>query len=82
LRITRGDGLIDRDQAAALCGVTPDAVTAWSRRGYKTRDGRQRLYLPVAKREGRHPLYSVIEVQKAEWHTRRRGRREVFPAAA
>lgn len=82
MRITRGDGLIDRDQAAALCGVTPDAVTAWSKRGYKTRDGSQRLYLPVAKREGRHPLYSVIEVQKAEWHTRRRGRREVFPAAA
>ena len=82
MRITRGDGLIDRDQAAALCGVTPDAVTAWAKRGYKTRDGSQRMYLPVAKREGRHPLYSVIEVQKAEWHTRRRGRREVFPAAA
>ena len=81
MRITRGDGLIDRDQAAALAGVTPDAVTAWSKRGYKTRDGSQRLFLPVAKREGRHPLYSVIEVQKAEWHTRRRGRRD-FPAAA
>ena len=82
MRITRGDGLIDRDQAAALCGVTPDAVTAWAQRGYKTRDGSQRLYLPVAKREGRKPLYSVIEVQKAEWNTRRRGRRDVFPAAA
>jgi hypothetical protein len=81
LRITRGDGLIDRDQAAALAGVTPDAVTAWAQRGYKTRDGSQRLFLPVAKREGRRPLYSVIEVQKAEWHTRRRGRRD-FPVAA
>lgn len=81
MRITRGDGLIDRDQAAALAGVTPDAVTAWARRGYKTRDGSQRLFLPVAKREGRKPLYSVIEVQKAEWHTRKRGRRD-FPAAA
>lgn len=81
MRITRGDGLIDRDQAAALCGVTPDAVTAWAQRGYKTRDGSRRLHLPVAKREGRRPLYSLIEVQKAEWHTRRRGRRD-FPAAA
>ena len=85
MRITRGDGLIDRDQAAALAGVTPDAVTAWSKRGYKTRDGSQRLFLPVAKQEGRHPLYSVIEVQKAEWHTRVRGGRDIprgFPAAA
>ena len=82
MRITRGDGLIDRDQAAELSGVTPDAVTLWATRGYKTRDGKQRLFLPVAKREGRHPLYSPVEVQKAEWHTRRRGRREVFPVAA
>ena len=85
LRITRGDGLIDRDQAAELCGVSPDAVTAWSERGYKTRDGKQRLWLPVAKREGRNPLYDPIEVQKAEWHTRKRGRRDtpqVFPVAA
>ena len=81
MRITRADGLIDRDQAAALCGVTPDAVTMWATRGYKSRDGKERYRLPVAKREGRKPLYSVVEVQKAEWHTRRRGRRD-FPAAA
>ena len=82
LRITRGDGLIDRDQAAALAGVSADAVTAWAQRGYKTRDGSQRLYLPVAKREGRKPLYSPVEVAKAEWHTRRRGRREMVHTAA
>jgi hypothetical protein len=82
VRITRGDGLIDRDQAAELSGVTPDAVTTWATRGYKSRDGKERYWLPVEKREGRKPLYSVIEVQKAEYHTRRRGRREIFPAAA
>jgi hypothetical protein len=38
------------------------------------------MFLPVAKREGRKPLYSVVEVQKAEWHTRRRGRRDGRPA--
>jgi hypothetical protein len=81
LLITRDDGLIDRDQAADLCGITPDAVTLWATRGYKSRDGKHRYFLPVAKREGRRPLYSLIEVQKAEWHTRKRGRRD-FPAAA
>jgi len=73
--ITRGDGLVDRDQAAELAGVSPDAVTLWATRGYKTRDGKQRMFLPVALREGRKPLYNVVEVQKAEYHTRVRGRR-------
>jgi hypothetical protein len=92
LLITRGDGLVDRDQAAELCGVTPDAVTIWSTRGYMVTvaaDGekrRVRRFLPVAKREGRKPLYSPVELQKAEIATRKRGRREVrrdaFPAAA
>jgi hypothetical protein len=82
MRITRYDGLIDRDQAAELCGVTPDAVTIWSTRGYMaTIDGeRIRQYLPVAKREGRKPLYSPVEVQKAEYATRKRGRRDIRPA--
>jgi hypothetical protein len=86
MRITRGDGLIDREQAAALCGVSPDAITIWATRGYWTRDGATHCVLPVAKREGRKPLYELVEVQKAEYHTRRRGKREVrrdeLPAAA
>ena len=87
MRITRGDGLIDRDQAAELSGVSPDAITIWSTRGYIVivRGEKIRQYLPVAKREGRKPLYDPIEVQKAEFATRRRGRRDtpqVFPAAA
>ena len=77
--ITRGDGLIDRDQAAELSGVTPDAVTVWATRGYMiTVNGRrERRWLPVVKREGRKPLYDPVDVQKAEHATRRRGRREV-----
>ena len=73
--ITRGDGLIDRDQAAELCGVTPDAVTIWATRGYMVTIAGERVrrFLPVAKREGRKPLYSPIEVQKAEFATRKRG---------
>lgn len=86
--ITRGDGLIDRDQAAELSGVTPDAVTVWATRGYMVtivKDGekvRERRYLPVAKREGRKPLYDPVEVQKAEFATRKRGRRDFLPLAA
>lgn len=78
VHITRADGLIDRDQAAELCGVTPDAVTIWSTRGYiVTLPGgsKERRYLPVAKREGRSPLYDPVEVAKAEKATRKRGRR-------
>ena len=90
MRITRGDGLIDRDQAADLSGVTPDAVTMWATRGYvitvrdrATGEKRtERRWLPVAKREGRKPLYDPVEVQKAEYATRKRGRRDFFPAAA
>lgn len=36
-------------------------------------------------REGRKPLYDPVEVQKAEFATRKRGRRDMpqaFPAAA
>lgn len=90
MRITRGDGLVDRDQAAQLCGVTPDAITIWSTRGYVVTVGaggervKVRQYLPVAKREGRRPLYNVIEVQKAEYATRkwRRAAPRDFPVAA
>lgn len=87
VRITRWDGLIDREQAAELCGVTPDAITIWATRGYvvtvKGEKIRQRL--PVAKREGRKPLYDPVEVQKAEFATRKWRRGDVprdFPAAA
>ena len=78
MRITRADGLITREQAAELCGVSPDAVTIWATRGYMvTLPGgtRERRFLPVAKREGRTPLYDPVEVAKAERATRKRGRR-------
>lgn len=76
MRITRGDGLIDREQAAELCGVTPDAITIWATRGYwVTVNGeKQHRVLPVAKRDGRKPLYELREVQIAEHATRKRGK--------
>jgi hypothetical protein len=88
MRITRGDGLIDRDQAAELCGISPDAITIWTTRGYiiVVAGVKVRQFLRVEKREGRKPLYDPVEVQKAEYATRKRGRRDTppptFPAAA
>jgi hypothetical protein len=81
VRITRGDGLIDRDQAAELCGVGKNVITQWSTRGYLSRDGSERRKLPVALRENGRPQSSPGEVQKAEWATRERARRIVIRAA-
>lgn len=82
--ITRGDGLIDREQAAELCRTTPDAISLWSTRGYIEEtviDGekvRQRRYLEAIP-DGRRRLYRVADVLRAEKATRRRGRRRQPP---
>lgn len=65
----RQDGLITRDMAAQLCGVDPDTITQWIRRGH----------IGVARREGRHPLLNLIEVAKADQLLRKRARREEMP---
>lgn len=77
--VPRPDGLITRAQAAQLCGVTPEAITNWTR-GYGPKDKRRKL--PVAKRENGHPLYDPVEVAKADHATARRARRVRYPAAA
>ena len=65
----RQDGLITRDMAAQLCGVTPDTISTWIRRGH----------IGVARREGRHPLLNLVEVAKADHLLRRRARRSEVP---
>jgi hypothetical protein len=55
--------------AAQLCGVTPDTVTQWIRRGH----------ISVVRREGRHPLLNLVEVAKADHRLRRRARRKEVP---
>lgn len=75
MQITRPDGLITREQAAALCDVTPQCITNWSTIGYRLRDSKETAVLPVAKREGRAPLYRPVDVAKAEYATRKRARR-------
>ena len=71
--VPRPDGLITRDQAADLCGVTPQAITNWASSGYGPRNARRRL--PVAKRENGRPLFDPVEVAKAEHATAPRARR-------
>lgn len=65
----RQDGLITRDMAAQLCGVTPDTITQWIRRGH----------IGVVRREGRHPLLNLVEVAKADHRLRGRARRPEVP---
>jgi hypothetical protein len=78
--VPRPDGLITRDQAAELCGVTPEAITNWSRAGYGPKHDRRRL--PVARREHGRPLYDPVEVAKAEHATAVRARRVIVPTSA
>lgn len=75
MHITREDGLITREMAAELCGVSPDAVSQWISRGYGPRDNRVKL--PVAKREGRTVLLDPVEVAKADHATKYRARRAI-----
>lgn len=81
VRITRADGLITRADAALLSGVRPDTVSQWISRGYRLRTG-EHAFLPVAKREGRTVLLDPVEVQKAEYHTAKRARRDIFQGIA
>ena len=76
MRITRWDGLIDVEQAAALCGVKPVTIRAWINRGYGPKDTRRKL--PVAKREGRYIFLDPIEVAKADHATRKAARRDTI----
>jgi len=72
--VLRPDGLITRDQAAALCGVTPEAITNWARIGYGPKGRKTKL--PVARREHGRPFFDPVEVAKAEHATAKRARRE------
>ena len=80
MRITRWDGLITRDMAAELCGVSPDTISQWISRGYGPKKARYKL--PVAKREGRTILLDPIEVARADHATKGPARRDVIRVAA
>lgn len=69
--------------AARYAGVSVSAIVNWRDRGYLLRDGKTRVYLPVAKDDhgqeirddhGR-PKYRLLEVAKAEAATSKRARR-------
>ena len=81
MRVTRADGLVTRAEAALLCDVSPEAISNWVSRGYWSDALDSQAYLPVAKREGRKPLFDTIELAKAEYATRKRARRPGYVAA-
>ncbi|MFG3050342.1 MerR family transcriptional regulator [Kitasatospora sp. NPDC048239] len=60
-------------EAAALCGVTVDAIWQWKRRG---------LLEPAGLDERGRPLYRQLDVARAEKRTRARAHRTVGPVAA
>lgn len=75
------DGLISRKQAAALCGVTPEAINNWVRVGYGPKDNKTKL--PVKRRDCTgHPRFDPVDVAKAERATAERARRLTHRAAA
>lgn len=67
------DGLVTREQAADLCGVTPAAITNWVREGYGPKGSKTRLR--VARRDGPRPLFDPVDLARAELATRRKARR-------
>jgi hypothetical protein len=80
VRSTRADGYFTVEETALLCGVKPITVYKWVRSGYTSRDGTQRLVLPV-KREGGRIYIDPVEAAKAEYHTAVRARRVIIPTA-
>jgi hypothetical protein len=72
--------LIDTDQAATLCGVSPVTIRSWINRGYHTPAGVVKL--PVARRDGRLILLNPVDVAKADQATKTRARRYVLRGEA
>jgi hypothetical protein len=78
--VPSADGLITREQAALLCGVTPGAISVWASRGYGPKGRKVRL--PVARYDHGRPLYDPVEVAKADHATAKRARRARYPLTA
>jgi hypothetical protein len=74
------DELLTTRQAAHLCGVKPQAIRMWVKRGHlnvATWNGEE------IRDERGNPRYWRLDVAKAEHATRKRARRDfLYPAAA
>ena len=77
--VTRDDGLLYIEQAAALAKVRPGTIQAWVERGHLQRAG----YDYRTGRNGRAyrvSLFRVSDVRQAEAKLRRPARRIIIPA--
>lgn len=62
------DELLTTAQAAELAGVTPQAVRVWHHRGHLE---------PAGRNDRGHNLWRLVDVARAEHHTREHARRVV-----
>ena len=81
MQVTRGDGLVDAQQAAAMCRVTVRAIHKWVERGHLSKAG-------IGTRRGTNgrlydiTLFRPADVRHAEAELRPAARRIILPPAA
>jgi len=81
MRITRADGLIDAEQAAAMCRVRQKTIHQWVARGHLAKAG-------IGERTGRNgrtykvSLFDPAAVRAAELKLRGPARRIILTRAA
>jgi hypothetical protein len=80
MQITRGDGLIDAEQAAAMCRVKVRTIHQWVARGHLEKAG-------IGERVGKNgrayeiSLFRLTDVRQTELRLRKPARRVIIPAA-
>jgi hypothetical protein len=78
--VTRDDGLIDAEQAAAMCRVKVRTIHQWVARGHLEKAG-------IGERTGRNgraykiSLFRPADVRRVEYKLRKPARRVIIPAA-
>lgn len=81
MKVTRADGLVDAEQAAAHCRVRVRTIHQWVARGHLEKAG-------IGERRGRNgrvyeiSLFRPADVIRAEAKLRKPARRIIIPRAA
>ena len=73
MQVTRADGYITTDQAAAMARVQVGTIRAWVARGHLAKAGLD---------ERGHNLYRPLDVARAEAKLRKAARRIILPPVA
>jgi hypothetical protein len=81
VQVTRADGLIDIEQAAALARVRPKTIRSWVQRGHLAVAGLGERHSPNGRTYQR-ALFRPADVARAEAQTRQAARRIIIPREA